>query len=70
MRPEDLHVDPDIRRASTLPGEFYTDPEWFARTRDAVLSSGWHLIADHDRVRVPGQCFPFTLLEGVLDEPL
>ena len=70
MRPEDLHVDPDIRRASTLPPEFYHDPEWFARTRDRVLSSGWHLIADHDRVRVPGQCFPFTLLEGVLDEPL
>jgi len=70
MQPDELHVDADIRRASTLPAAFYTDPIWFARTRETILRRGWHLVADQDRVRIPGQCFPFTLMEGVLDEPL
>src|SRR5881409_3973600 len=73
MRPvelESLHIDPDIRRAEALPAEVYTDPRWFERIRDRVLARTWHVVADADRVGVPGACHPATLLEGVLDEPL
>lgn len=69
-RPESFAVDPDIRRAETLPGWVYTDPETWARQRERVFAPSWQLAGDLDGARVPGQVAPFTLLEGCLDEPL
>jgi choline monooxygenase len=70
MPPLSWTIDDDIRRASTLPAEIYSDPRWFDALRAAVFARSWQLVADVDAVRVPGQTYPFTLLEGVLDEPL
>ncbi|MFN0058556.1 MAG: aromatic ring-hydroxylating oxygenase subunit alpha [Planctomycetota bacterium] len=63
-------VDADIRRAETLPGEIYTDPRWFEHQRSRVFSRSWQLVADTDRVKVPGACAPTTVLEGCLDESI
>jgi choline monooxygenase len=63
-------IDPDIRRASSLPGRFYTSAAVFALTRDRVLARGWHLVGDEHRVAGPGRVLPCTLLEGCLDEPI
>jgi len=65
-----LDVDPDIRRARTLPGWVYTDPEAFALQRERVFVSAWHWVADDSAVRARGQVHPFTLQPGVLGEPL
>jgi choline monooxygenase len=66
----DWTIDPDICRASTLPAAVYSDPEWYRLARERVFARSWQLVGDTDAVKVPGQTFPFTLLEGVLDEPL
>ncbi len=66
----DFEVDEDIRRASTLPAWIYSDPAVFARARERVFARSWQLVGDTDRLRSPGQVFPFALLEGCLDEPL
>lgn len=63
-------IDPDIRKASTLPAWVYSDPAVFERAKDRIFARTWQLVADTDAVKVPGQTFPFTLLEGCLDEPL
>jgi choline monooxygenase len=63
-------IDEDVRRASTLPAGVYGDPQWHAAMRDRVFARSWQLVADTDAVRVPGQTWPFILLEGTLDEPL
>ena len=65
-----VHVDPDIHRAHTLPGRAYTDPAVFESCRERVFRPSWQLVTDTDRMRAPGQTHPFTLLEGMLDEPL
>jgi len=65
-----LVIDADIRKASTLPGWAYTDPEAYERMRERVFATSWQLAGDTDRVKVPGQVSPFTLLESFLDEPL
>ena len=70
MPTSDWTIDPDIRRASTLPAEIYSDPRWFDLSRERVFSRSWQLVTHLEALRVPGQTFPFTLLEGVLDEPL
>jgi len=70
MNPGDLHIDADIARAATPPGDVYTSDEWFRVISDRVLARGWHLVADAGRVSTPGACHPAVLLPGVLDEPL
>ena len=65
-----LHVDPDIRRARTLPGWIYSDPAVLATAREKIFVPSRQLVGDLDQVKVPGQVQPFTLLEGLIDEPL
>jgi choline monooxygenase len=63
-------IDPDIRNASTPPAWVYNDVEVYRLAKERVFLPSWQLVGDLDRVRVPGQVYPFTLLDGVLDEPL
>lgn len=63
-------LDPDIAKAQTPPGWFYSDPGVYERAKERVLRRSWQMVAEREQVKVPGQVFPFTLLEGSLDEPL
>jgi len=63
-------VDADIRRASTISKRFYTDPEVFERSKDAIFARSWQFLGDESAVKVPGQVYPTTILEGCLDEPV
>lgn len=63
-------IDPDIARAETPPGELYCSDEVFAACRDRVFAPSWQFIGDETVTRLPGQAHPFTMLEGMLDEPL
>ena len=40
-----LEIDPDIRRARTPPGAFYTDPAVWAAQRERLFPRTWHLVA-------------------------
>jgi choline monooxygenase len=63
-------VDPDIAKAKTLHTDFYSDPHLFQFTRQKIFSASWQFITDTFQVRETGSCYPFTLLENYLDEPL
>ena len=65
-----FHVDPDISIAKTLNTDFYTDPELFEESREKIFAKSWQFIGDESMVSRPGSCYPFTLLENFLDEPL
>ncbi len=62
-----FEIDPDIRRAKTLPSDFYTDPHFFEESREKIFARTWHfagLVEDlHD-------LHPTTILPGFLDEPV
>ncbi|HLK14207.1 MAG TPA: aromatic ring-hydroxylating dioxygenase subunit alpha [Fimbriimonadaceae bacterium] len=66
----DLGVNPRIEEASTLPAAFYKDAGMFARCREEVFARSWQFVGDTGAVKVPGSVYPFTLLEGCLDEPM
>ncbi len=66
----DIHIDPDITRASTLPARLYRDPDLYHLILDRVFLPSWQFIAASDAIKTPTQVHPFTLLEGALDEPL
>ncbi len=63
-------IDPDIRRASTLPASFYLDPELYRAQTERVLARSYHVAAFEDVVPEPGTAAPLTLLPGSLDEPI
>ncbi len=65
-----LSIEPDIRRAETLPGFAYGDPELHAAVRERVFAKAWHLVADAEAVKVPGQVYPTLLCDGMIDEPI
>lgn len=65
-----FEIHPDIAQASTPPASFYRDDRVFAESKERVFARSWQFVGDTDLVKVPGQTYPFTLLEGFLDEPL
>lgn len=65
-----FNVDPNIATARTLSTEFYTDPKYFVEAKEKIFSNIWQFVGDTGNVNEPGQCYPFTLLEHFLDEPL
>ncbi|HEY6572098.1 MAG TPA: aromatic ring-hydroxylating dioxygenase subunit alpha [Candidatus Eisenbacteria bacterium] len=65
-----LSIAEDIREASTLPAWVYSSPEVLAAAAERVFAPSWQFIVDERRLRLPGQTYPFTLLDGLLDEPL
>ena len=70
MNKESLFIDPDIRKAATLPAELYRSEEIFQLEKSKVFSRCWHFAGDTSIVKIPGAVYPFTILEGYLDEPL
>ncbi|MCS7189653.1 MAG: aromatic ring-hydroxylating dioxygenase subunit alpha [Bacteroidia bacterium] len=67
---ENFEIQADIRKAQTLPGWVYNDPTLYERAKENIFTRSWQLVADTDLIKVPYQVYPFTLLEGCLDEPL
>jgi choline monooxygenase len=63
-------IDPDIKKASTLPSEFYRSEDVYQAAKEKIFTKCWHFIGDTDLVKIPGSVYPFTILEGYVDEPL
>jgi choline monooxygenase len=65
-----FQIDPDISKAKTISTDFYTDPEIFKQSKEKIFASSWQFIRSIDYVKDKEEVFPFTLLEGFLNEPL
>lgn len=65
-----FNINEDISLAETLPSDFYTDEKYFELSKEKIFSRTWQFAGDTEVVKVPGQIYPFYLLENFLDEPL
>jgi choline monooxygenase len=63
-------IHPDIAQARTPHTDLYTDPVLFKLAKEKLFAPSWQFIGDTGLVPSPGEAYPFTLLEGFLDEPL
>src|SRR5690606_34124114 len=74
MRHEPIDVDPDIRRARTLPGWFYRSERVHGWLQERLLARPWPLITHLSRLGPVGEqapaAWPFRFLPGSVDEPL
>jgi choline monooxygenase len=60
-------IDPDIRKARTLPTDFYTDAVFFEASKEKIFARTWQFLCGSE---VEAGLTPFTLLPGFLDEPV
>lgn len=65
-----LSIDPNIELASTIPTTFYTSPQWYELSKEKIFAKSWQFCLSTEELRLAGQLVPFTLLPGMLDEPL
>jgi choline monooxygenase len=65
-----IDIDPDIRRARTLPSAVYHSAEWYAEQRAHLFPRTWHFIGDTRGLDAPGTLHPLTLLDRCVDEPM
>jgi choline monooxygenase len=65
-----FYVDPDISVARTLNTDFYTEQDLFILSKEKIFANSWQYIGDRSLASEDGSCFPFTLLENYLNEPL
>lgn len=66
----DFEIDEEIEKASTPPAAFYRSQEAFEACKQKAFARSWQFLGDETLAKVPGAVYPFTLLEGCLDEPL
>jgi len=65
------HIEPDIRRAATLPGTFYHSQQALDECRERVFARSWQIITGaEETVRLPHDALPFSFMEHFLEEPL
>lgn len=65
-----FNIDPDIKKAETLPATFYKSASVFEQIKQRVFLNCWHFIGDNDLVALPQSVYPFILLPGFLTEPM
>ena len=63
-------VDADIAIAQTIDTSVYTSAGIFEEIKEKIFSSCWQFIGSDDLLKEKGSCYPFTLLENYLNEPL
>ncbi len=62
-----MHIDPDIRRAQTLPSEFYLDEQYFELSKERIFARTWQFVAGPELEK---SLTPIDMLPGFLNEPL
>jgi len=65
-----FYVDPDIKKASTLPASLYRDQEIFRDMEEKVFQRSWQYIDPGDLPRGQEKAVGFHLLDGYLRAPL
>ena len=65
-----MYIDPNIKKAETLPANFYKDQAIFDRLKEEVFVKSWQWIGDKDLVPLSESVHPFVLLDNYLSEPL
>jgi len=66
-----FQIEPDIRRATTLPGTFYNDPAVLEAGKEAVFARSWQIVTGAEHiVQLPHDGLPFQFMDGFMEEPL
>ena len=60
-------INPDIRRAETIPADFYTDERYFHASKEKIFARSWQFLGADDAAKA---LQPRMILEDFLSEPV
>ena len=63
-------VNPNIKKARTIPSEYYYSNEKFEELKESVFCKSWQFICDTTQIKQEGDCFPYNFIKEYIDEPL
>jgi choline monooxygenase len=66
----DFDIAAEVAQARTPPPSFYRSTAAYEAVRERVFATGWQWLCHASELPAPGQARPFTLLPGLLDEPV
>ena len=66
----DFKIDPDIRKAYTLPTVFYTNKTVYVQSKESLFANSWQIVGFSSDFKQDWNAKPVRLLPGCLDEPL
>lgn len=65
-----LKIEEDIKKAETLPSNFYNSDSLFEDVKEKIFAKTWQFIGDTSLVPLNEMAHPFILMDGFLTEPL
>lgn len=65
-----FYIDPDIRKAKTLPGSFYSNNDIYIALLEKAFVQSWQFIGSYELLPENNYVHPFEFLAGSLNEPL
>lgn len=65
-----FYVDPDIKKACTLPAEVYTDPKLLEILKKNLFRSSWQWVGGQEIFHQDNNLVPHEFIPGFLPEPL
>ena len=63
-------VNKDIRKAKTIPSEFYYSNQKFDAIKDSLFTKHWQFTCDAQKIKNHGDTFPYNFMGQFLPEPL
>ncbi|MCA0930965.1 aromatic ring-hydroxylating dioxygenase subunit alpha [Lutimonas saemankumensis] len=63
-------VDPDIKKASTLPSSFYQEEKVFENMKEKIFLKSWQFVGDEKLAGIAKSVHPFVFLDKFMTEPL
>jgi choline monooxygenase len=67
---KNYNIDPDIRKAETIPAEFYKSQSVFESVKEKIFLKSWQWIGDENLIKQQESVHPFVLLDSFLTEPI
>jgi choline monooxygenase len=65
-----FYIDPNIKKAETLPADFYRDQAVFDKVKESVFMTSWQFVGDDSLLPFEKYAHPFSYLEHFINEPL
>ena len=63
-------VNPDIKKADTLPSSFYKNDQQFENVKEKVFANSWQFVGHKSILPINTNTYPFEFMDGFIEEPL
>lgn len=67
---EPFAINPEIARAKTLSSDFYTNTEFFEKSKEKIFARTWQYLDNDSDIKKPGDVKPASILPDYLQESL